>query len=190
MAGEVEQREQAAEAVTEKIQLVVAGDVEDLVDDARQVVIDVGLEGVVGLQLVGDAPVDEEHVEAAVQHRLHEAVAGREVEDVTARHQAVHEQQRRTECATVALVAPKFDLLGLPHHILGRRRHHRTADACEVFQTVAGPQDIAFRVTSYASEELVWGEYLWHQLSPPPMGEAPCRQLAPRSATTASAPAP
>ena len=60
----VEDREDAAEAVAGERHLVAAGLAPDGLDRARKVLVDVGLERVVRVALVGDAPVEHEDVEA------------------------------------------------------------------------------------------------------------------------------
>src|SRR5207302_3423529 len=81
-----------------------------------QVAIDVGGHRVGRVALVGDAPVDEEDVVAALEQALDEAVAGAQVPDVAAVDEAGHEQQGWPAASRPGPVAAQRRTVTPPHH--------------------------------------------------------------------------
>ena len=144
MGGGVEEGEHSAEAVAVHGDLADAAGPHDGVDRPGHVIVDVGRQAVVGVEVVGNAPVEDVHVEAPAEHGLDQAVAGPQVEDVAAAHQAHHHEDRRFVRALITSVTPQFHLVVVPDGVLRREADAGPVDAGRVLDAVAESQDVAF----------------------------------------------
>src|SRR4051794_27324878 len=121
MVGGVEQRQDAAEAVAEQIDLFGAGDAAHALDCGGGG----GGGGVLDLvgcvAFVGHSPVQEVDVESGGEQPFDEAVARLQVENVAARDQAEHDQEWRRHPDVVVAVVPQLSSAALPHYVLRGR---------------------------------------------------------------------
>src|SRR3954462_11968988 len=90
----VEERQRATDAPAEHAELVLAAGPQHLADAGRDLVADVVVEALVGVRLVGDAPVEQEDVVALVDQELDERVARAQVEDVRPVDEGEDEEHR------------------------------------------------------------------------------------------------
>ena len=146
MVGGVEQRQDAAEAVAEQIDLFGAGNVAHALDRGGKVVVDVVLELVGCVAFVGHSPVQEVDVESGCEEPFDEAVARLQVENVAAREQAEHNQEWRRHPDVVVAVVPQLSSAASPHHVLRGRADLGSRAAGRHPNAVARPQRIAFHL--------------------------------------------
>ena len=117
-----------------------------------EVVIDVGGHGVVGVALVGDAPVDEEDVVAALQQSLDEAVARPQVPDVAAVDQAGHEQHRRSARHGPGPVPAQGRPVLAPHDQVRSAAGVRAVEAADEAQPIGRPAQGAAEIGPQAGQ--------------------------------------
>ena len=119
MVRGVQQGQVAAEAVAEQADLVAAGQPQQPGDPGRQVFVDVILEPVLRVAFVGNAPIEQPHIEARLEQPLDEAVAGGKVEDVAVADQGEHDEQWRSDPDVVVAVVPQLGSAATPCDVLG-----------------------------------------------------------------------
>ena len=139
MSARVEGRDRSSEAVAGQRDLVASGLALDGVDRPRQIGVDVGFERVVGVALVGDAPVEHEHVEPLSDEELDGAVAGAQIEDVAPADEAEDDQDglRVPDLATV--IAPELGTTAAPDDVLGSCSDLRPARSGDEPDAVSRP---------------------------------------------------
>ena len=92
--GGIDRREDGADAPAQHAELFGTGDGLDLANGSRHVLHGVVVELQILVFEARSTPVQKEYVIAAVQHKLNEAMAGTQIENVGPVHEREDQQQR------------------------------------------------------------------------------------------------
>ena len=109
-------------------------------------VVDVGLERVLRVALVGNAPVEQEHVESPVDEELDGAVARAQVEDVAAADEAEDDQDGLRVPDRAAAVAPELRAAPSPDDVLRGGADLRPARSGDELDPVPRSQERALEL--------------------------------------------